>query len=577
MLIVGGGPAGLTTALALARYGVDHVLVNKHPGTAHTPRAHIVNQRTVEIMRHLGCESDLHAVATQQEMMRNNLWVTSLAGKEVARLDAWGTGARSDDYASASPCPMANCAQTSFEPMLLAAARRAEADVRFGHEFLGSVRDGDTYVSTVRDRTAGTDLTVRSRVIVGADGARSTVLDLAGLTVEGRTAMSHAVNIWFRADLSTFLAHRPGVLIWNVAPGPLPSMRLGTLICHKPFTEFVLVRSFDPTTTDISTWTIDDIRPLVEATVGAPVPDLELLGVAGWQVNALVAPRYSADGIFCMGDAVHRHPPTNGLGLNMSVADAFNFAWKFALVEKGLAGEELLDTYSTERQPVGAAGVERALTSAVEAGRFESGLGYRKGQSAEEGWAELDLLDAPGPDGDARRAALAEQVRIANNQFNAHGMELGYCYDDGALVHDGGTYSENPRDPVLHYHPTTRPGARLPHAWLDRGGELVSTLDLVDGLAFTLLTGPDGGDWVVAASDIAAELGLPIDCHVIGGPNGWVDVDGTWEHVNEIGDDGCVLVRPDRHVAWRSMGPSLHPDRDLHDAMTMTLCLIAKA
>lgn len=558
VLIVGGGPAGLTTALALARYGVDHVLVNKHPGTAHTPRAHIVNQRTVEIMRHLGCESDLHAVATPQDMMRNNLWVTSLAGKEVARLDAWGTGARSNDYASASPCPMANCAQTSFEPMLLAAARRAGADVRFGHEFLGSVRDGDTHVSTVRDRSTGADLTVRSRVIVGADGARSTVLDLAGLTVEGRTAMSHAVNIWFRADLSRFLDHRPGVLIWNVAPGPLPSMRLGTLICHKPFTEFVLVRSFDPTTTDISTWTLDDIRPMVEAAVGEPVPDLELLGVAGWQVNALVAPRYSADGIFCMGDAVHRHPPTNGLGLNMSVADAFNFAWKFALVEKGLAGGELLDTYSTERQPVGAAGVGRALTSAIEAGRFESGLGYRKGQSTEEGWAELDLLDAPGPDGDARRAALAEQVRIANNQFNAHGTELGYCYDDGALVHDGSTYSENPRDPVLHHHPTTRPGARLPHAWLERGGELVSTLDLVDGLAFALIVGPESDAWRTAASDIAAELGMSIDVHVIGGPDGWVDTDGTWQHVREIGDDGCILVRPDRHVAWRSQ--SGHPE-----------------
>ncbi len=93
VLIVGGGPAGLTTATALAQYGGGHVLVNKYDGTAHTPRAHIVNQRTVEIMRHLGCEDDLLTVATPQEMMRNNLWVTSLTGREVARLEAWGTGA----------------------------------------------------------------------------------------------------------------------------------------------------------------------------------------------------------------------------------------------------------------------------------------------------------------------------------------------------------------------------------------------------------------------------------------------------------------------------------------------------
>lgn len=553
VLIVGGGPAGLTTALALARYGTAHILVNKHESTAHTPRAHIVNQRTVEIMRHLGCEADLHAVATPQEIMRHNLWVTSLAGHEVARLDAWGTGARQSDYDAASPCPMVNCAQTDFEPMLLAAARKAESDVRFGHEFLGYRRVGDWFLNTIRERSTGKETTIRSRYLVGADGAKSTVLDLAGLTVEGRSAISHAVNIWFRADLSKYLAHRPGVLIWNVAPGPLPSMRHGTLICHKPFNEFVLVRSYDPDTTDLTTWTLDHVRPMIEEAVGAPTPDVELLGVAGWQVNALVAPKYSSDDVFCMGDAVHRHPPTNGLGLNMSVADAFNLAWKLALVDKGIAGPALLDTYSSERQPVGAAGVARAVTSAFEGARFERGLGYVRGQSEADGWAELDLLSAPGAAGETRRAALAEQVEIAHNQFNAHGIELGYCYDNGAVVHDENTYSVNPRDPVRYYHPTTRPGARLPHAWLERNGTRTSTLDLVDGLSFVLLSGPQGHAWIDAAHTVASELRVDINVHLIDAPNHWGSTDGTWRNVREIDDSGCVLVRPDRHVAWRSL------------------------
>ncbi|MFM8389624.1 MAG: FAD-dependent monooxygenase, partial [Actinomycetota bacterium] len=319
VLIVGGGPAGLTTATALAQYGVEHVLVNKYEGTAHTPRAHIVNQRTVEIMRHLGCEDDLLAVATPQEMMRNNLWVESLAGREVARLDAWGTGPdRFADYTSSSPSPMANCAQTVFEPMLLQVAKRSGSDVRFGHEFLGFERQGDGFVSTVRQRSTGDEMVIRSRHLVGADGARSKVLDLAGLKVEGRAAMSHAVNIWFRADLSQYLAHRPGVLTWFVPSEHTAHLQLLTLICHKPFTEFVLVARYDPNVDDLSTWDLGRIRPLVGAAVGAAVPDLELLGVAGWQVNGLVAPRYSANGVHCMGDAVHRHPPTNGLGLNMS-------------------------------------------------------------------------------------------------------------------------------------------------------------------------------------------------------------------------------------------------------------------
>ena len=554
MLIVGGGPAGLTTAAALARYGIGHLLVNKYEGTAHTPRAHIVNQRTVEIMRHLGLEDELLNVATPQEMMRNNLWVTSLAGREVARLEAWGTEAhRFAEYTAASPSPMVNCAQTVFEPMLRSAAARIGGNLCFGHEFLGHEIEGDFQISHIRVRATGEEYTVRSRHLIGADGARSKVLELAGLTVEGRAAMSHAVNIWFRADLTRYLSHRPGVLIWNVAPGPLPPMRLGTLICHKPFTEFVLVRSYQPDEDDISSWSIDRVRPMIEAAVGDSVPDLELLGIAGWQVNALVAPQYSSGRVHCMGDAVHRHPPTNGLGLNMSVADAFNLAWKIAMVEKDLAGPGLLDTYSAERQPAGAAGVARAMASAIEGSRFDSGLGYQSDQTEAEGWAELAKLDEPGPEGDARRAALAEQVRIANNQFNAHGIELGHCYEDGALVHDGSRYSENPRDPVLHYHPTTRPGARLPHARIERDGVALSTLDLNEGLAFVLITGRDGDSWIDAADSAARELGVSIVTYRIGADGGIRDPYGDWSRVREISDDGCVLVRPDRHVAWRSL------------------------
>jgi 2,4-dichlorophenol 6-monooxygenase len=288
-------------------------------------------------------------------------------------------------------------------------------------------------------------------------------------------------------------------------------------------------------------------------------------------VNAQVAPRYSSDNVFCMGDAVHRHPPTNGLGLNMSVADAFNLAWKLALVEQGSAGAALLDTYSSERQPVGSAGVRRAITSLAEAGRFEGALGFTPDQSEDEGWAELGKLDDPGPEGAARRAALQEQLRIAQNQFNAHGFDLGYCYEQGALVHDGSTYSTNPGDPVLHHHPTTRPGARVPHARLELDGTPCSTLDLVDGLSFGLFVGLDHEAWSDAAVGVAASLGIGILVHRIGGVGGILDAYGEWVRVREVGDDGCVLVRPDRHVGWRSLGAVPDATVRLEQVMRMIL------
>src|SRR5260370_34012406 len=133
VLIVGAGPAGLALSGDLARYGVGHLVVERHRGTAHTPRAHIINQRTIEIFRHLGIADQFRAVATPQHLMANNLWVTTLAGLEVARSETWGTSAeRAADYRAASPEPMANCPQTVLEPKRLAAARGTCADVKVG-------------------------------------------------------------------------------------------------------------------------------------------------------------------------------------------------------------------------------------------------------------------------------------------------------------------------------------------------------------------------------------------------------------------------------------------------------------
>jgi len=565
VLIVGAGPAGLTASLALRRYGIEHVLVEQYPDTAHTPRAHIVNQRTVEILRHLGVEERFHAVATPQSMMRNNLWVTSLAGREVARSETWGTSpARAGEYAAASPVPMANCPQTVLEPLLLDAAREAGADIRFEHVFESAQEDADGVTSVIRHRSTGEKLIVRSQYVLGADGARSKVMAQAGLTVEGPSGLANAANVWFRADLTKYLAHRPGVLTWNVMPGPLAPLRLGTLICHKPFEEFVLVFMYDPAELDLATLSDEEQIARVRAAVGDPDLDVEIKGQAGWQVNAQVAPQYSAGRFHCLGDAVHRHPPTNGLGLNMSVADGYNIAWKLALVLDGRADPALLDTYSTERQAVGAAGVQRAITSLGEMAAIDEALGFAPGQSTEDGWAALQQLDEPGPAGDARRAALRDAVALTDYQFNAHGIELGYRYHGAAVIEDGSPEPPAPRDPQLYYTATTRPGARVPHARLERDGHGLSTLDLPDGLRFALLTGPGGEAWAEAAA------GLAIDVHVIGA-GGLLDPYGEWASVREIGTTGCVLVRPDRHIAWRSDALPPDPAAALTDVLQQVL------
>lgn len=553
VLIVGAGPAGLTAALALQQYGVPHRLVERQNGPAHTPRAHIVNQRTTEILRHLGLEGQLEAVSAPREMMRHSLWYTTLTKREVARYESWGTERfRYAEYDAASPCSLLNCPQTKFEPMMIEAFQDRGDTVHFGEEFVDTQREGDKWLSTIRNRSDGSIYEVLSDFIVGADGTRARMLEVLGIEIEGPSGLFHAANIWFKADLSKYFEHRPGVLSWNVHPGPQPPLGLGTVICMNPFNEFVLVRFYDPEVEELSEMTDEQAISYIEASVGEPVDEVSILGISGWKVNNQVAPSYGRDGIYSAGDAVHRHPPTNGLGLNMSVADAFNLAWKIALVHFGSAGPELLDTYSDERQPVGKAGVARAIKSLGEAAEFRSALGLEDGLSEEEGWAALAVLDEPTARGDERRARLREVLTNTDYRFNALGIEVGYQYEEGALVHDSEPYPADSGDPVLSMARTTRPGGRVPHARLERNGEAISSIDLIDGLQFSLLVGLDCEHWEEAAAVARDTLGITIAVHQIGGDE-ILDPYFEWCDAREVGHDGAVLVRPDRHIAWRSM------------------------
>ncbi|MEU6417337.1 FAD-dependent oxidoreductase [Streptomyces spiralis] len=552
VLVVGSGPAGGSTALLLATYGIRTLLVTKYGWLANTPRAHITNQRTMEVLRDLGVESEAVTFGSPSRLMGDTVLCTALTGEEIGRIRSWGTGpATATEYASKSPCEMIDLPQTYLEPILVSNAAARGAKVRFDTEFLRFTQDEDGVTAVLRDRVRGDEFTVRARYLIGADGGRSAVAEQLGLPFAGRMAKAGSMNIVFKADLGRYCAHRPSVLYWVLRPGAeTGGIGMGLVRMVRPWNEWLLVWGYDieqpPPQVDEET-----ARQIVRDLVGDPDLPVEITSTSLWTVNHAYATQYSSGRVFCAGDAVHRHPPSNGLGSNTSVQDAYNLAWKLAMVIRGEAGPALLDSYSAERAPVGRQIVERANLSRDQFGPVFEVLGVGGG-SDEEAIAEgLAAIRERTPEGAKKRRLLREAIQLKNYEFNAHGVEMNQRYVSSAVLPDDDSAEVWEEDRELVHRPTTRPGAKLPHAWLvDARGERLSTLDLVGDGVLTVLTGLSGGVWDSAASACRDTLGVPLRLVRVGADNSR-DPYGEWSRVSEIAEDGVLLVRPDGHVAWR--------------------------
>ncbi|NNE88725.1 MAG: 2,4-dichlorophenol 6-monooxygenase [Silicimonas sp.] len=555
VLIIGTGPAGSSAAALLATYGVENMVINRYRWLANTPRAHITNQRTMEVLRDLGreVEAEAYLYATEQELMGENVFCESLAGEEIGRMNSWGTHPNSKaEHLLSSPTFMNDLPQTFMEPLLFKTACSRGTQARMSTEYKSHVQDADGVTTTCLDRLTGEEVTIRSKYLIGADGGNSLVAENENLPIEGKMGVGGSMNILFRADLSKYVAHRPSVLYWVMQPGAdVGGIGMGLVRMIRPWNEWLIVWGYD----------INEPAPDVDETlatevarqlVGDPALEIELLSANTWTVNDAYATQLSKGRVFIMGDAAHRHPPSNGLGSNTSIQDSFNLCWKLASVLKGKAGEALLETYNVERAPIAKQIVTRANQSIGEFGPIFEALGMTGGTDIEKIKANMDARCGTGPEAEAQRAALNAAIEFKKYEFDAHGVEMNQRYRSDAVVTDGQSEPVFEEDADLHYQPTTWPGARLPHVWVfDADGGKHSTLDLAGGGAFTVFTGLGGEAWLEAASAVSEALGIKIVSHLIGPRQGFVDHSGAWARAREIGDAGCLLVRPDQHVCWR--------------------------
>ncbi len=521
VLVVGAGPVGLTAAYLARRLGLTVEIVETRDSPQRAPAAHVVNARTFEVWRQAGIDVDaLLTLAKDPADAGAVHWVTRLGGDILGSLAFERQG---DDVLAFTPTPLRNLSQHRLEPYLRDELAAIGVTVRYAHEWSGAIQDAYGVRSVVR--SGATETAITSRWLLACDGAGSPVRRSVGIEPIGPRALQSFVMVHLDADFRAVVGDAPGVLYWVCDPGSG-----GAFVAHDLDREWVYMYPFDPDTDPPESFTPARAEALVRAALADPDVMFSVRACATWVMTAQVAERYRAGRILLVGDAAHRFPPTGGLGLNTGVQDAHNLLWKLAAVCRGDADDALVDTYESERRPVAQRNADVSLANALKMAEVPLALGADPDVAVATANMQSVLASVDG------RRAVADAIANQATHFDMLGLQLGYSYgtDGEAAPCPHGV------DPVREYVPTSRAGARLPHGWVERGGTVVSTLDLVPLDAPIVLLGPEADERLAAAGLRTLRLGLDV-----------VDPDDWWTGVMGIEASGAVLVRPDQHIAAR--------------------------
>jgi 2-polyprenyl-6-methoxyphenol hydroxylase-like FAD-dependent oxidoreductase len=495
VLIVGAGPVGLTLAIALGQAGVRCTLVERKPSPQFLPKMERCNARTMEIFRRMGLAAKVRAAGLRADVPMDVWLILAMNQAPLLHLPYPSVDAarRAIDACTDGSLPLEPyqlISQYTLEPLLKAEAEKL-VDVRYDCEFLSFEQDEQGVTTRLKNGS------IRSRYLVGCDGGGSAVRQQLGIALEGEGDILRLRQALYRCD----------ELFERIPLGPGPGHGRHYHVADGQATFLIMQDSTRHWTLHAVVERDEDMAPQFEKTVGAAVK-YEMLYVGEWKQNLLLAERYRERRVFLAGDAVHLMIPTGGLGMNSGVGDAVDLAWKLAGTLRGWGGPLLLESYEIERRQVGKRNVA--------ASRFAS-LGRRKWRSL---WRNLDELVA---------VAKVEQ-RKGNEMI---GAELGYRYAGSPLIAEE---PGAPDDDFGRYVPTSWPGARLPHVWLDGHVPVQDRL----GPGYTLLRLGRGPKETSDFEKAMANSGAPFQV-----------VDIADAAARDLYGFDLILLRPDMHVAWR--------------------------
>ncbi|MFF0773722.1 FAD-dependent monooxygenase [Nonomuraea wenchangensis] len=523
VLVVGGGYAGLSTAVLLAWREVPVMLVERHPSTSIQPKAFGVGPRAVELLRPVpGVEEALSGIwAGIGDDMRIAI------AKSLADPDPHMIMASEDEDMSflreVTPAAQIGAPQAEIERVLRHAAEELGADLRFSTELSSLDQDEDGVTARIRTGD-GEERLVRADYVVAADGYRSPLRHALGVPTSGKGELGQMCSIMFDADLGGLVRERE-VTLWYLQNDAFT----GVIVTGTGVGAHVLGVNLAEGQTEAD-FTDERCVELVRIATGRPGLDVRLLDRTTFGLAHILADTYRAGRVFFAGDAAHTMPPTGGQGGSTALQDGADLAWRLWLVITGQAGPGFLDTYDAERRPIGALTADAHLAN----------LGVRMPPAARVGYPE-PLADPTG--------AL-----------------IGHRYHSTAILDEPGDDGSIMEDPRV---PNGRPGSRAPHVILDWEGQRISTIDLF-GSGFVLMADRQGGHaWMDAGRMAKERLGVQLTRLLVG--DELRDVEGCWRDRYGVNGDGAVLVRPDGYVAWRTPSMADDPLATLEQALRAIL------
>ncbi|KAJ0972388.1 hypothetical protein J5N97_020347 [Dioscorea zingiberensis] len=620
VLIVGAGPVGLVLSILLTKLGVKCGVVEKNTVFSQHPQAHFINNRTMELFHRMdGLAEEIERLQPPIDLWRKFIYCTSLSGPILGSVDHMQP---QDPEKVISPTSVAHFSQYKLVKLLLKKLESLgfhicvpsdvegldsktvfERRILMGHECysVSSTAKGVTVGVSFLKEGKTVDKNIHCDILVGSDGARSTVRKLVGVGMKGERDLQKLVSVHFMSrDLGRYLLHqRPGMLFFIFNPKVI-----GVLVAHDLNQgEFVLQIPYYPPQQNFKDFDFKVCEQIISNLVGWHLADVQIIDVKPWVMHAEVAESFVSceNRIILVGDAAHRFPPAGGFGMNTGIQDAHNLAWKISSLLNGISSPSILQTYEMERKPIAVSNTELSVQNfrAAMAVPAALGLDWTIANSVHEvinssfgsilppklqkvalegiysiGLAQLSehFLNEKNPIGSFRLAKLRRiflEGKSLQLQFPAE--DLGFRYHEGALVADVGHGGQDTIDVdgsskrwSKKYVPSAKPGSRVPHMQLrvlkSTSEHCFSTLDLISGdkLEFTLVIAPikESYDLALVAFKVASEFKVSLKVCVIWPQGASLEqVNGSEKELNPWGNyiDVEEVRRSSSLMSWWEM------------------------